>query len=192
MRLPVLSLSLLFALVGCLQPEAGHESQQLTGPIASCPIPAGPEQIPGHEADFYWCADSFANSGDGCGASGYPRGYGARYAQRFYRETRPRMTARGQAWIDDVLICLQLELRERIDVQTSCSDLRRIAFDSHPGCYIEAGFCTLHPWDVLNVVWTVDATDWLSADAARQLVHTALGCGHQYTRALWWFFGHLM
>ncbi len=190
------SYPLLFACLltsACLDAEVGQEAAPLSGdPIAACPIPAGPEDIAGHEADFYLCADAAADGGQGCGAGGYLRGYGAVYAQRFYRDARPRMTRAGQAWIDSVLVCLQEELRADIDGETSCDDIRRIAFDTHPVCYIDNGFCRLSLWDVANVVWTVNATDWLSRDAARQVVHTALGCGREYAGALSWLFGDLM
>ncbi len=181
------------ATAGCLDPEVGEGAAPLTGdPIAACPIPSTPDGIPGHESDFYLCADAAADGGRGCGPGGYLRGYGAVYARRFYRDARPRMTRAGQAWIDGVLVCLQEELRADIDASTSCDDIRHIAFDTHPACYIEQGFCSLSLWDVANVVWTVNATDWLSHDAARQVVRTALGCGRDYASALTWLFGDLI
>jgi hypothetical protein len=160
MRSPLaLSLPLLLLSISCIEPTTASDTQAATvTTIADCPIPDGPSDIAGHESDFYWCADNLAENGQGCGEDGYLAGYGAVYAERFYRSTRPRMTTKGQAWIDDVLVC----------------------------------FCTLHPWDILNVVWTVDGSDWVSSGAAKQAVQTALGCGRQYSGALWWFFGHLI
>jgi len=147
-------------------------------PVRACPIP-DPGAIAGHESVFYRCADATL----ACGPDGYLLGYGARYAERFYRDTRPAMSARGQAWIDDVLVCLQDELRASIDSTSSCDEVRTLAFDSHPGCYLEAGFCGLSLADVLEVVATVDLQDWLSRDAARQVVRTAASCSAD--RA-WW------
>jgi hypothetical protein len=161
------------AIAGC-QFETATDTAlgELAGdPIAACPVPA-PGAIAGHEADFYLCAEETA----ACGPDGYLVGYGAKYAQRFYRYTRPWMSRAGKQWIDDVLVCLQETLRDRIDAGTSCADIQTIAYDSHPDCYVEAGFCSL-PWsDWLAVVATVDGADWLSRDAQRQVTVTARTC----------------
>ncbi len=112
----------------------------------------------------------------GCGPSGYLIGYGARYAERFYRQTRPWMSRRGRRWIDEVLVCLQRDLRASIDEASSCDEIRDLAFDSHPACYVDAGFCSLPVLDLLQIVWTIDLGDWLSRDAARQVLDTAAAC----------------
>jgi hypothetical protein len=148
--------------------------------IQACAIP-DPAHIAGHDSEFYRCADVAANDGQGCGDDGYLLGYGAKYAERFYRVTRPRMSARGQRWIDDVLVCLQRTLQGGIDTSTSCQDIRTIAFDSHPVCYVDAGFCSLSVLDVLQVLWTIDAREWFGSGALRQAVRTAIGCGREYS-----------
>jgi hypothetical protein len=157
-----------------------------TAPVAAdeiqdCPIPE-PDAIAGNERVFYTCAEDAL----GCGEDGYLLGYGARYAERFYQQTRPTMSLRGRLWIDDVLICLQDELRASIDTGSSCAEVRTIAFDSHPDCYIEAGFCSLPLSDVVKVAATVDVIDWFSADAVRQVITTAARCsrGHAWWMAL--------
>jgi hypothetical protein len=160
-------------------------------PVKACPLPR-PGDIFGHEAVFYQCAEESADLGMGCGPDGYLIGYGSKYAQRFYRNARPHMTLRGQKWIDDVLVCLQHDLRDAIDSSTSCDDIWTIAFDSHPSCYTRSGFCTLSPLDVAQVVWTIDAKDWLSRDAARQVLTTALGCGREYSGWLRFVFAYLL
>jgi hypothetical protein len=86
------------------------------------------------------------------------------------------MSRAGQRWIDATLVCLQETLHDEIDATTSCADVRTLAFDSHPACYVDNGFCRL-PWsDWLLVVATVDGRDWFSRDAARQLTTTASAC----------------
>ena len=152
-------------------------------PVQACPVP-DPDAIAGHESELYLCAEDALDAlGRGCGPDGYLLGYGTRYSSRFYRETRPRMSARGQQWIDDVLVCLQQTLHDAIDAETSCEDIRTIAFDSHPACYVDAGFCTLPLGDVWQVVRTVEASDWLNLDAARQVVRTAAQCSRSH--AFW-------
>lgn len=152
--------------------DADTDAAELGGdPIAACPVPAR-DAIAGHEADFYRCVEATA----ACGPDGYPVGYGAKYAERFYRHTRPWMSRAGQQWIDEVLVCLQETLRDGIDASTSCADIRAVAFDSHPACYVEAGFCRL-PWsDWFAVLATVDGVEWLARDAQRQVVQTARAC----------------
>ena len=165
--------------------DTGTATDPLADPIQACPIP-DVHAIAGHEGLFYECAEQTAQ----CGPSGYLLGYGDKYAHRFYQQARPHMTARGQQWIDTVLVCLQRDLRDSIDANTTCDDIRATAFDSHPACYLDAGFCTLSPWDIAQVVWTIDLRDWASRDAARQVVTTAIGCGGQYAqtiRALFWY-----
>lgn len=142
-----------------------------TDPVKACPV-VDPHAIAGHEATFYRCAEQTL----GCGADGYLLGYGTRYAERFYRSTRPWMSAQGQRWIDATLLCLQTALRDRIDATTSCADVRTRAFDSHPECYVDSGFCELPFTDWLAVATTIDGRDWLSRDAQRQVTATARAC----------------
>src|SRR5688572_18667147 len=74
-------------------------SASLTDPVTACPV-VDPDAIAGNEATFYLCAeDTLA-----CGTSGYLIGYGAKYAERFYRKTRPWVSADGQAWLDATLV----------------------------------------------------------------------------------------
>lgn len=168
---PLLFGLLATSLAACQLDTAGATAELGGDPIAACPVPAQ-GAIAGHEADFYRCAEDTA----ACGPDGYLVGYGAKYAERFYRHTRPWMSRAGQRWIDEVLVCLQETLRDRIDATTSCADIRTIAYDSHPACYVDAGFCRL-PWgDWFAVLATVDGLDWLSRDAQRQVVVTARTC----------------
>jgi hypothetical protein len=152
--------------------DLGATTQQVTGdPVTSCPI-VNPSAIAGHEATFYQCAEQTLH----CGPDGYLIGYGTRYAERFYRYTRPWMSPAGKRWIDATLVCLQETQRERIDASTTCDDVRTIAFDSHPECYVESGFCELPVTDWFAVAATIDGRDWLSQDALRQVSTTAHAC----------------
>jgi hypothetical protein len=163
---------LLFVLLAACTTEVSTTSAALSDdPVTSCPV-VDPTAIAGHEATFYACAEQTLH----CGPSGYLIGYGTKYAERFYRKTRPWMSPAGRQWIDDVLVCLQDELRASIDSETSCPDVRTIAFDTHPDCYVAAGFCDLPFLDWLAVFTTVDATDWFSADALRQVRDVAHSC----------------
>jgi hypothetical protein len=157
-------------------------------PIKRCGAPEL-SAIAGHEAEFYACAEKWVAGGAGCGDDGYLLGYGARYAHAFYYDTRPRMSSRGKVWLDKVLVCLQQELRSAISIDASCDDIRRTAFDQHPACYAESGFCTLPLRDILRVPATVSGKDLLSRDGLRQLVGIVPACGEQYRLALETLFG---
>ncbi len=139
--------------------------------VASCPT-TPIDDIGGNEALLYECVEQVA----ACGSDGYPIGYGKKYAERFYRHARPKMTSRGKQFIDNTLVCLQEELQSRIDDDTSCQDIRTIAFDTHPACYVASGFCELPVWDWLMVAGSIDGWDWLSQDALRQVWDTARIC----------------
>lgn len=173
MRSHAASASLLLAssLSACTV-DVASTSGTLTGdPVVDCPV-VDPDAIAGHEATFYRCAEQTLQ----CGPDGYLLGYGARYAERFFRHTRPWMSPAGQQWIDDTVVCLQQALRDRIDASTSCADVRTEAFDSHPSCYVDGGFCRL-PWsDWVAVIVSIDGLDWLSHDAVRQVSATARAC----------------
>jgi hypothetical protein len=195
-RVSLLPLLLALAVAAGCDDDFGANLDEQTNaidgdPVKACPVPQLGD-IPGHESIFYGCAETSADLGRGCGPDGYLIGYGSKYAQRFYQQARPRMTLRGQKWIDDVLVCLQHDLRDQIDSTTSCDDIWTIAFDSHPSCYTRSGFCTLSPLDVAQVIWTIDAKDWLSRDASRQVLTTALGCGREYSGWLRFVFAYLL
>jgi hypothetical protein len=155
-------------------------------PIARCATPSL-ESIEGREAELYECAERWVDGGRGCGEQGYLLGYGARYAREFYFETRPRMSARGKAWLDGVLVCLQHELQDSIGVDSSCDEVRRTAFDQHPGCYVDSGFCTLAFPDLLQIPATIDGRDLLSRDGLRQIASIAPLCGREYARIFGWW-----
>jgi hypothetical protein len=166
-----LGLILIVALTAC-SPMVGVAEQEIASdPVTSCPV-VDATSIAGHEATFYRCAEQTLH----CGSDGYLIGYGARYAERFYRRTRPWMSPAGKRWLDATLVCLQTSLRDRIDASSTCDDVRTIAFDSHPECYVDAGFCTLPLSDWFAVAATIDGRDWLSQDALRQVSTTAHAC----------------
>ncbi len=163
---------LFVVVLAACSPELAVTAQEVSGdPVTSCPV-VERNAIAGHEATFYQCAEQTLQ----CGDDGYLIGYGTRYAERFYRYTRAWMSPRGKRWLDDTLVCLQVKLRERIDASTSCDDVRTIAFDSHPECYVESGFCGLPVTDWFAVAATIDGRDWLSQDALRQVTTTAHAC----------------
>lgn len=171
------ALPIAFALSACQLDLATQEAELDGDPIAACPV-ATTRTLAGHEADFYYCVEDVAQ----CGDDGYLVGYGARYAERYMQRTRPFLSTAGKRFLDKNLVCLQEALRERVDQFTSCDEIRDLAFDSHPDCYIANGFCELPVRDWLAITATVDGRDLLSRDAQRQMSTIARACAR---RIIW-------
>ncbi|KAK4441949.1 hypothetical protein QBC34DRAFT_314123 [Podospora aff. communis PSN243] len=110
-----------------------------------------------------------------CGNSGYPVAYGRKNCLAFQSDLS-KFTAAGQDFIWGTMYCLQTALRDAINCDSTCSQAGDAAFDSHPGCYINNGFCDLPPQDWWQLVKTV-GTDLLSAKALKQVVQTGAACG---------------
>lgn len=122
------------------------------------------------QCDYYLCRD--AGSSAQCGEDGYYQGFGYEYCNRFLQVTEPRLSAAGQAWSARVRPCLMQALEADASDALSCRDLQQLAFDSHPGCYIEAGFCSLPITDWILILNTVDREDI----DLRQILSTGIGC----------------
>lgn len=117
-----------------------------------------------------------------CGPTGYPVGYGFKYCSKFTKNLN-EYPAGGQEWIRKTLICLKKAL---VPEFSSCSQLYNTAFDSHPRCYYESGFCDLF-LDHANVRQTVAALlktyeiqDFTNVTSMKQVLETAKMCGANY------------
>ncbi|MCB9091950.1 MAG: hypothetical protein H6620_05270 [Halobacteriovoraceae bacterium] len=75
--------------------------------------------------------------------------YGYKYCSTF--ENKNWEDGRSK-WVTKTRDCLQDFIRKNKNM--SCSDLENSAFDSHPGCYKEAGFCSLKTKWKASIVWT--------------------------------------
>lgn len=147
---------------------AGSSTPRVTAcvPIAE----AEAAQASGAEARAYYdCLEASLAGGAGCGPEGYPLGYGAKYAERFVDEARPRLGPEGRMWLDAVLVCLQDALAARLDDASTCADTWRAGFDTHPDCYVSAGFCELSLNDVVVVGTTIDPVDLSLPDQQAQV-----------------------
>jgi hypothetical protein len=67
--------------------------------------------------------------------------------------------AKGRAWVDGTLVCLQQELRSGITATTDCDTVEDFAIGTHVDCYIDNGFCRL---GVKN--WAVIASNFRVVD----------------------------
>lgn len=76
--------------------------------------------------------------------------------------------------------CLQLALMEPVGrCDATCASVKQFGFDSHPGCYVQSGVCTLHPFDWAQIVWTVN-TGLFGGAAGEQVLVTLGNCATQY------------
>lgn len=66
------------------------------------------------------------------------------------------MSASGQEWITETILCLQEELVPFTNGSSpSCSELKQYALGTHAGCYVKSGVCTLpvEDWEkILEIV----------------------------------------
>lgn len=89
-----------------------------------------------------------------CKGEGYPLAHGEHYCQKFL-DARDQMSAAGQRWVTDTMICLQRALvQEAVGPRDStCGQIMQKAQDSHLACYVESGFCEIgQDWKVIDAI----------------------------------------
>lgn len=158
------------------------------GIAANCPQEAPPEpdtfaecsayvELDGASAcDFYLCQEDEIPESDRCGEEGYYIGYGYKYCNRFQETANERLSPEGSAWVGRVMPCLMAVIQDEVVLKDSCETTKQIAFDSHPDCYLESGFCDLTPDDMAWIFLTVDLTDF----DFRQVLVTGVNCLQQW------------
>jgi Mg-chelatase subunit ChlD len=77
-----------------------------------------------------------------CGDSGYALNYGKRYCEAF-EQCDGLYTTEGVSWIAGVRSCLMKDIlnSEGYINKGTCEALKTFAFNSHPRCYVDHGFC---------------------------------------------------
>ncbi|KZV87690.1 hypothetical protein EXIGLDRAFT_723446 [Exidia glandulosa HHB12029] len=128
-----------------------------------------------------------------CGPHGYPIGYGFHYCSLFARDLRD-FSPRGRAWVLRTMTCLQHALvpivpalAEKVnchpgpecghDSDRACAELKELAFDTHPKCYVDSGVCNLRSVrDYILIAKVVGVGNFLT----KQAVQTAFACPKQW------------
>merc|ERR1740121_84650 len=115
---------------------------------AACYHPAGDDGA----ATCTWYKDCLSERFPGCKdhALEYAESYGHKYCSAFVANSH-KFSAEGQMWIEKVKLCLQEELvKDVMGLDSDCEQIRKIAFDSHPKCYVQPdpnqrsiGICSL-------------------------------------------------
>jgi hypothetical protein len=147
---------------------------------------------PANRCTFYDCAADAAQGQLGCNKQGnnYFHDYGRKYCNKFVDVTYANLSARGQRWMNETLVCLQDALKRGCALNrcNSCSALARWAFDSHPACYVgrdpisnrndpnRTSICTLNPSDAYNISTTPTAEDLFTWNSGRQVAQVAGLC----------------
>ena len=93
--------------------------------------------------DFYLCQEKK----NPCGLDGYNLSFGYKYCSGSKFKLLGQMrTDLGRQWVTSVFQCLQkasAEATAKTLGQQSCQDIQATSYQSHPGCYVESGFCEL-------------------------------------------------
>ena len=112
-----------------------------------------------------------------CGPTGYALGYGKKYCSRFHADVY-NMSAAGKHWVAGTLVCLQKALVPALQTKQplACDALIDAAFDTHPACYVDNGFCTLPLEDTWKILRTIDAKDELSLRGLKQEIAVLEKC----------------
>ncbi|KAK4220956.1 hypothetical protein QBC38DRAFT_493060 [Podospora fimiseda] len=119
------------------------------------------------------CAEATLKCGDG----GYPIKYGRKNCLAFQSDLA-KYSGAGQTFIWNTMYCLQVALRDAINCDSTCGQVNDAAFDSHPTCYINSGFCNLPVEDWWQLIKTVN-TDLLGMQSVKQILQTGCGCAGQ-------------
>lgn len=104
--------------------------------------------------DFYLCQEKK----EPCGLDGYNLSYGYKYCSRSKFSLLKKMkTNLGKKWTESVFQCLQSQslVASNNNKNRSCEKIKDQAYASHPGCYINSGFCELNLDDKLKILKTV-------------------------------------
>jgi hypothetical protein len=87
-----------------------------------------------------------------CGRGGYALGYAQHYCQKF-KSASGNLSPQGQAWIPNVMRCLQSALLPFVlqEKPLTCPQIRAVGFRQHVDCYVDNGFCDLPKSDWLAI-----------------------------------------
>ncbi|KAH8814571.1 hypothetical protein DL96DRAFT_417290 [Flagelloscypha sp. PMI_526] len=116
-----------------------------------------------------------------CGAEGYPISYGFHFCSKF-AEDKGKLSATGQKWISDTMLCLQTALvpdaTGAAGASATCDDLKSKAFATHAGCYVDSGLCSLPigDWEKVSVEIVGPGTLVESFDAIKATAGVGLKC----------------
>lgn len=143
---------------------------------------------PENKCSFYACAAQAADKSNTCDLGdrdSYFLNYGEKYCERFSSNTSKDLSESGRVWLNKTLSCLQTSILEGCNEKklcSSCQTIRKLAFDTHPYCYVSSGLCSLSLNDQIQVGKTVDAGDFFTTESIAQVASVAASCGNHYVK----------
>lgn len=154
------------------------------------PLTPASKNIMGTPEYYRWRYNNAIERGiDESIARSYYLDYGEKYATRFLTETRPKMSDKGKAWIDEVALGLQELMENRLsqndasELEMNIRDFRKEAFEMHVHAYLnEQGtqLSDLPISDFVKILGTIDFKDIISQEGIKQEVRIILLLPSQY------------
>jgi hypothetical protein len=171
----------------------GAKAQSLgavTGPAAkpASQLPADLRSKVG-TLDYYKARhDDFVRRNPGKTPPDYYLNYGDKYANRFLKETAPKLSKEGQEWLQRTFVALQTKIEDMRQkdpaafarLEQDPEAFRKFAYGTHPDAYVESGLGKLPPSDLVQIGLTPDVKDLLTKDGIAQMVETGLRVGKQW------------
>jgi len=163
---------------------------------ANVPLPQRPEILPPEcfspdGTDCAWYRQCLHTMIPCTGQAEYAINYGEKFCN-LYTQSRLKFSQKALQWINAVRKCLQVALAPILhfcQVQPTCEDIKKEAFDSHVPCYVEpyegVSVCTLPVMDWLRIFWTIKSSfkdEFVETFIAS--VKTAANCSGQYAKEL--------
>src|SRR5262245_2204441 len=119
----------------------------------------------------------------------YYLNYGRKYCDMFTATLRPKLSAKGKAWLDKARCLLQEYLEDGLKkdpaVEQDSDKLRKLAFDTHPNAYWDAGLHDISVADKAQVALTPDFKEWASLDTWKQAADVGLRDAGSYIGDGW-------
>jgi hypothetical protein len=156
----------------------------------AAPLPADLQSKVGTLGYYKARYDDFVQRNPGKTPPDYYLGYGDKYANRFSKETAPKLSKAGQEWLDKTFQALQQkmeDLRKKDPAAFARLELdgeafKKFAYGTHPDAYLESGLSKLPPKDLAVIAATPDLKDILTLDGVAQTVETGLKLSKEWTK----------
>ncbi len=110
--------------------------------------------------------------------SKYLISYGHKYCLKFKASAEKSNDPQYKKWVQDTMYCLQKILQDPPISLKTCQDLEQFAFNSHPLCYEQSGFCRLSLKAKKSIAEMVKVRDLMTNPKRnlRQILQTGLAC----------------
>jgi RHS repeat-associated protein len=150
-------------------------------PDGNDPVPAASRNVIGTPAYYQWRYNDFVARNPDATAPGYYLDYGFKYAQRFQNQTNEKLSKRGQKWLGETMVNLQVAMERRLtdpvradgtELELNPQAFKDFAFASHVNAYWNndgsAPLYTLNTVDLFAIVLTPDLNDLTSKEGLTQ------------------------